>query len=71
MKKGPELLKWAEQRAKEATANDFDLIGVSGFTATTAAIAEAYMLGGIDALADEIARIRSQGAISQADGSAG
>lgn len=72
MKQGPELLKWAEAQAAVCTAKDAQLIGAH-WEATTAAIAEAYLLGGIDALADEIARIKSDarsGAVPQADGSA-
>lgn len=73
MKQGPELLRWAEAQAVAAATSDFDLIGISGFKETTAAIANAYLLGGVEALADEIARIKReavQGAVPHADGMA-
>lgn len=73
MKKGAELFAWAQAKATEACGKDSGLLGHTGWTAATVAIAEAYMQGGIDALADEIAHIKSQaveGAVAQADGSA-
>ena len=69
MKQGMELLRWASEQAKAAAVKDSELIGAS-WNATTVAIAEAYLLGGVDALADEVVRAKSQGAVSQADGSA-
>ncbi len=69
MKQGRELYTWAVARAKVAAADDFDLIGVSGYSATTLAIMEAYLQGGVDALADEVGRAKTHGAVSQADGS--
>lgn len=70
MKRGGELYGWAQEAAIKACREDTGLIGVVGYKATTVAIMAAYMQGGIDALADEIAHMQSQGAISQADGSA-
>lgn len=59
MKQGPELLRWAEAQAKACTAKDAALIGAH-WEETTATIANAYLLGGVEALADEIARIKRE-----------
>lgn len=61
MKKGAELFAWA---AALASTNRLD-------PAAVGTIAEAYVHGAIDALADEVEYLKSgKGAVSQADGSA-
>lgn len=58
MKAGRELYEWAQSKASEAGGKDTGLLGHTGWTHITLAIAEAYVQGGIDALAEEIARKR-------------
>lgn len=53
MRQGPELYKWAMERAQEAAAAP-----ATGLEQMALAIACAYTQGGIDALADEIERKR-------------
>lgn len=54
MRAGTALFKWAQDKASEAGGKDTGLLGHTGWTHITLAIAEAYVQGGIDALADEI-----------------
>lgn len=64
MKQGRELWEWARQQVLEAPGADT--------AALTDLVMRVYLRGGIEALADEIARIKVEqraGAVGQADGS--
>jgi hypothetical protein len=54
-----ELLAWARIEAKRAAGADTGLLLGATWGFVTAAIAAAYLRGGIDALADEIERKRN------------
>jgi hypothetical protein len=55
MKQGPELTKWAAEKAAPAANLDSGLLGMN-WQHVTLAIAEAYLIGANDALKDEIDR---------------
>lgn len=74
MKHGTELYKWAQMKAAAAAGSDSELMGSVAWPRVTLAISEAYMQGGIDALADEVTRDRSidpSSSLDQADGARG
>lgn len=60
MKQGAELYKWAQEKARAAAGKDTGLLSGADWAHISLAIAEAYVQGGIDALADEVERKRAK-----------
>lgn len=56
MRQGPELVKWASEKAAAAAGADTGLLIGARWENVTLAIAEAYLHGANDALKDEIDR---------------